>query len=68
MKMPSAYKHNHLSVIAFNIRHLHIAKPGIMGDRRPPLLPETKRQLRDPVIAFTQIGRGVNRKTIIQSS
>ena len=66
MKMPSAYKHYYLSVIAFNIRHLHIAKPGIMGDRRPTLLPDAKRLLRVPVITFTQIGCGVNSKTIIQ--
>ena len=68
MKVPSAYKHNHLSAIAFNIRQLHIAEPAIMGDRRPTLQPNTKRQLRVPVIAFTQIGYGVNRKTIIQPS
>ena len=68
MKVPSAYKHNHLSAIAFHIRQLHIAEPGIMGDRRPAVLPDTERQLRVPVIAFTQIGCGVNRNTIIQSS
>lgn len=68
MKVPSAYKHNHLSAIAFYIRQLHIAEPGIMGDRRSTLLPDTKRKLRVPVIAFTQIGCGVNRKTIILPS
>lgn len=68
MKVPSAYKHNYLSAIAFNIRHLLVAEPGIMGDRRPALLPDTKRKLRVLVIAFTQIGCGVNRKTIIQPS
>ncbi len=61
MKVPSAYKHNHLSAIAFNIRQLHIAEPGIMGDCRPALLPDTKGQLRISVITFTQIGCGMDR-------
>ena len=68
IKMPSAYKHNQLSAIAFYIRQHHIAEPWIIGYSRPTLLPDTKWHLCILVIAFTQIWYDVNSKTIIQPS